>query len=519
MKTRILSILIVLLIGGYTAFWYMQAYYIENTLKQEIAKAHPDAEITYDSVEKSGFPFAIQISLVNPKVHVENKALSFDVEGKFATSWSLFARLKAIEIAGKSHIFVPVKEGATRSMYHFEGNTVLDIDSIQTLGDKGKIRITNAKALSLGSDIHGPFEWLADLVTCDYNVLSESHDRSVVDLDVEVRGAEARVLPTGENSFLQELYKAFFGTIAEKSGKSTASFVVKCDMPSAAKVQELTESPLQLFTKGVPPVTIELKRFDSANVLTKDQMTARIHLGEDEHNTVVLQMTGDGSVRYFEGYREALLAAVDNVTKHVPDWQAPEDLVELKNFLISNASQIKELVPHLERYGNIEFFDDMFVEINKLTFNWHLGIKRLGIMCDLYGIDIKADAQNRNSDLQVEATIALKNAQGLVDDLTGFYNKAINIANYFEKDAEKQFRVLPASAPQKIVTFLKHLSQEHDDPKGVLKIVYSYKEGKTMIGALTLEEARAEAEALWTEVMTGILPSQPQEEGKGTKGT
>ncbi len=502
MKSKVLGIIIVVLLIGYSAFWYMQAYYIQNTLKQELAEVS-EAKITYDDVKCSGFPFRINVSLVNPKVHVENKAISLDLDGQFVTSWSLLANLKGIDISGKSHILVPVEEGAVASQYHFEGNTALEIDSIKTLGDKGKVRLTDAKAVSLGNDLHGPFEWLADSVTCEYNVLSSSPDRAALNLDVEVQGAQVKVLLAGESTFIQQLYNAFFGTIAEKSGKTNASFVISCDTPSASKLQELADSPLQLLTKGIPPVTLEIKNFNSSNALTKDKLLARLHLGE-EHNSIVLQVTGEGDIRYFAAYREAIIAAIDNVEKLAPNWEAPADLLGVKDFLVNHADRIKALVPHPERLGTISLYNDFFVEVTKPSLNWHVGVKKLGVMCDLYGIDIKADAQSRNSDLQIEATCALKNAQGLVVELVSSYNNVADIVNTIESDPEKHFKPLPANAADKIVAFLAHLSQEHEDPKGTLKIIYTYKNNKTMIGHLSLEEARAEAEALWAAIMGNV---------------
>lgn len=504
-KRYIFGIIALVFIGAYSTYWYTQAQQLEKAFKEELA-SQQYATITYDAIEKSGFPFSFQLALVNPKVQVTNEAIAFDLDGKLAARWSLFGILKDIDMSGKSRFAMPMGEEGKISEIYVEGNTVAEIDSIKSMADKGVLKISQAKMRSSDELAVGVFDWTFDLVSIAYDVKHPSDDRSIVDVDVDLQGGTYGIAAPKEVPDGFDFYKVLVGTVAEKSGKTNSSFTLKCDLPSWSKYKQIIDSPLSLLTENIPTVSIELKKCGASNALTTSDIQGALYINEDEQHNIVLHITADGFVQYLASYREAIIASIDNMAALAARWEPSEDLLVVKNLFLNNAGAVKDLVPHLERLGKIEGTKDMLIVVNKRTLNWHVALKNLGLECDLYGISATADAQARDNSMQVDVGLTLKNASNLVEELVGFYNRIEALASLVESEAQNQLKPLPPTAAQKIVAFLSRLSTNKDDSPNDLHINITYNDGTLRIGPFTREEARAQAEELWAEIMAEAVP-------------
>lgn len=502
MKARgiLFGIVVLVCVGAYSAYWYTCAQHMEKAFKEELADQQY-ATITYDAIEKSGFPFSIQLALVNPNVQVDNQAIEFDLDGKLAARWSLFGTLRDIDMAGKSRFAMPMGEEGKVSEIYVEGNTIAEIDSIKSMADKGVLKISQAKMRSSDDLAAGVLDWTFDLVSIAYDVQHPHDDRLLVDVDVELQGGTYGVAAPAEVPDGFDFYNVLVGNVAEMSGKTNSSFSFTCDLPSMGKFKQIMESPLSLFMEDIPAVSIELKKCGASNALTTSDMIGAIHINEDEQHNIVLHVTADGFVRYLTAYREAILASIDDMVVLAKRWEPSEDLVFIKKLLLDHSADLKNLVPHPELLGKIEGAQDMLVVVNKRTLNWHVALKNLGLWCDLYGMSVKADAQARNNSLQADVGLTLKNASNLVDELVGFYNRVEGIVNLFEQEIDTHIKPLPASAAPKIVAFLSRFSTNKDDSPNDLHINITYNDGKLQIGPFSREEARAQAEELWEEII------------------
>ncbi len=497
--------IVIILIAAYTAYWYVEATIFEKRLKEELAKAAPNAIITYDAIEKKGYPLSIQLVLVNPKLHMENDAIKLDMQGSLAADWSLFGTLKQVLMQGKSHVELPIGEEGALAKYSFEGDTQAEFDSLHDFGDKGVVRITNAKTNGPETNIHGAFEWSSDLVTIVYDTKSPNPDRAILNLDVELVGGKIKA----EKS--QELYAAFADSLAEQSGKTNASFVLACDLPSQKVLQKYQESPLLLLTEAFPPISVELKKLATVNAFEQDEVQAAVHISEGENKNIVLDVVTNGTFHYLPAYREAVLKAIDSAAGVAQNWQAQDEYVPLKNVLISQKERIKELVPHLETLGKLVTTGKLLAVVNKQTFDWHLSLDNFGVTCDKFGCLLSLTAQDRRNSTQADAHLVLNHVDAIVNEAVGFYNKAESIFNALELDPVKHLKPLPEGANAKLIAYLEDLSTTHD--KDTLAIDISYRDGKTMIGHYTLEEARANLEAIWADMMPKPepLPTLPED--------
>jgi len=498
-------VVLLLLIGAYTAFWFYEASEIEKQLKEELASLEPNAKIQYDAIQKRGYPLSIKLAVVNPRVEVENEAVNFTVQGQLAGCWSLLGELKKLDLSGNSHLEFEVGEEGDLTDYKFTGDMVVEFDSIRTIGDKGKITFTNAKAYSSGNLVHGPFEWTIDGLTADYDVKSPNPNRSHLFLDVEVKGAELASIKNAEESPLTRMYQLLINSIEEKSGKTDLSFLMQCELPSQELVQKYIHSPLLLFTESFPTISLDLKKFSSSNALVKQDAKAAITISEDGKRSLVLRIDADGFVHYYPGYHEAVVSAIDKVKLEAAQWDAPEDLSLLKSVLLNHTDLIKSLVPHPENFGKIEGEESLLFVLNKTNLNWHIALEKLNLHCDLFGVGIKADAQERNNSTHIDAIVTITHVKRLAEELVAFYNRLERLASLIEEETNQHLTPLPENAPEKIVAYLNLLATKREGDELAIDIKYS--DGKIQVGPLSLEQARAQLEQLWE----GLMPPQPSQ--------
>jgi hypothetical protein len=117
MKTlqRSLAIVVVCVVIGYSAFWYYRADRAQQMLERELDRLNHSAygvHVLHDGMEKSGYPWNIQIGLRNPKVSCDaiGGEVAVDVEGKIAISTSLLGSGAKVEVEGKTYIDIPKNE-------------------------------------------------------------------------------------------------------------------------------------------------------------------------------------------------------------------------------------------------------------------------------------------------------------------------------------------------------------------------------------------------------------------------
>ncbi len=501
-----LLLLLVLLAAAFTGFWFYEAYMIENEVKKEIASLDSRTKIVYDGIEKRGFPTHVELIMVNPKVEVDNEAVHFTLLGNLSGTWSLLGKIEQLNLSGNSHVEFAVGEEGIPTGYSLDGKMAVEFDSLQTLGDKGKIKLTSAKVFSSGNEIHGPFEWLIDSLVANYDVKAPNEKRRHLLLDVNLEGAKLEGIINPDESMLAKMYQVIINSVEKKSGKTNASFTLQCELPSQEVAKKYMQSPLLLISEAFPTIAVDLKKFTSSNALVEQSAQGTIKIFENGKKRITARIDADGFIHYFPGYHEAVVSAIDNVRELAKDWDAPEDLAKLKYLLLEHSDVIKNLVPHPEEFGRIEMGESFFFNLNKKNFNWHMGLQKLDLSCDLFALNVKADAQDRNNRTIVDITLDITNAKRLTEEMVVLYNKVEGLANLFEEETEKHLKPLPENASEKILAYLQQIATKKE--KEVLEITISYRDGKIGVGPYTLEEARARFEELWIELVPPEAPSE-----------
>ena len=140
----IISIVVLVIVGGYSAFWYSQSSKLEGNLKSQIDKIAQDKthgyQFQYDSIESSGYPFDITIALKNPKIKSipsdPNEApVEINLDGKINDKFNIFGHLKAVEFIGKTEISLPESETNEEKKFLLEGKIVTETDSESLIPD------------------------------------------------------------------------------------------------------------------------------------------------------------------------------------------------------------------------------------------------------------------------------------------------------------------------------------------------------------------------------------------------
>ncbi len=495
---KILSVLVILALA-YAGYWFYEAYKIEKELTSQLASLGPHTRVVYDGIEKRGFPTHVELIVVNPKVEVDNEALRFTLLGNLSGRWSLLGKIEQLNLSGNSHVEFEIGEEGLLSDYSLDGNMAVEFDSLQTIGDQGRIILKNAKASSTGNDVHGPFECSIDSLIAKYDVKARNKEQSHLLLDVNFEGAKLVGITSEDETMLGKMYQVLLNNIEKKSGKTNASFTLQCELPNQEIIEKYVQSPLLLISEPFPSISIDLKNFASNNALVEQRANAMMSVSEDGKRRITAHVNADGFIHYFQGYHDAMAAAIDNMQELAKDWDAPQDLAIVKDVLINHADVVKNLIPHLENFGRIEGGENFFFLLNKKTFNWHMALEKLDLSCDLFALNVKADAQERNNSTIVDITVSITNAKRFTEELVSLYNKIEGVANLFEQKTKQHLKPLPENASEKILAYLNLLATKRE--QDLISINMIYRDGKIQIGPFSLEEARAEFEKLWLELV------------------
>ena len=490
MRTKVLIALVC--VGAYFGFWYVQANYIEKRVKDELAGRKEYFEVHYDAVEKRGFPFSIQLAFVNPKIEVKGLELSFDLNGFLSGRWSLFGALKELEMTGTSHSLIPFTQGDQHYEMHVDGNTVVEIDSIRSLADKGVIRQNKTRVLCKGPTTE---EVEFDLVAIQYVVKERSDERLVVQLGVETAGAKSQFTGPERFSNGREFVQVVSSQLAEVNAKQRNVLELVVELPAIEKMKELLNTPLQLLTERIPTVAIDLKKWQTSGSLADATLVSSFRLQEDEQKNVEIHASGDLGMHFFAAHRQALEQGLDKLKAALETKPVAEDLVQYKDLVVNHVDELKALVPQFEKLGAIDASKQLYFKINKSSLNWHLALTKFGLTTELYGVQMNVDAQQRTGDLKLEANLLFTHPKQLFSDAISWHNRLAVVLNILEQDPQKHFKILPEDSAEKVVNFLTLFANKAEGDQ--LDIPITYKDGATMIGPFTLEQARAHTEAFW----------------------
>lgn len=543
--TKIILPILVVLGLGYSGYWYFKSDEVEKKVRSDIESLASDRShgfrFQYDKIEKSGFPTDVKIVVKNPQfkfLNPENesaKPAELNIDGSMNYVYDLAGNLKSSEIKGKTHLIVPDdKEGRGFNVL-VEGNLDFDLETSKLLSyeflnqlAKGtvdfdrlwreqkfenryikvdNIRVLNADdnqlLLSIG---HGALK-------LDRKEESEEHQKLFASINIKDLQYGNFTIPRikeGEIAF-EEIPNILHETLMAKSGKTNYDFELVIDLPNGAILQEFMDNPgLFALANRIPQVGIHLKKFDNDNSFGKSSASGYIRANEDDQKNVKIETYFVSDYKYTPVLQEALSAAVDALKQNASQIQAEtEEQKKFVDALVNHTDDVKALIPQFDRLGKMELNKEGVLDFNKGSFRTNVTLKRLEFLSDLYSAKLNGDLFSQGaSNYTGEFHLNLIKYAALVKDIAGYYNRVIVFLN--DMQGPNSFNQISESNIERIITYLRNISNEPKSDSRDLTITSSYKDGEAKIGTLSLQEFAQKSTELGNNLSQELAPNLPE---------
>ena len=270
----------IVLILCYSALWYYEGDYLQKRLQTEIAKLVQENPLnfkcTYKTVEKSGFPFDIYLSILNPKILYASGDTQTDqlieccIDGAIQSRFSLLGQLKSIESFGNYDFSIPANTISEASHLSASGkiilNTICNKSIATTISNLFQEKLPEIDGFTLAlNDLQLSQKVAeADLVYLNAKRAFVQYEnkktscRLHVATDFSITNSYAFISPSmdpGLREHLQFISKVFANNIS----KDTCECEFDIEMPHSTILDALAEAPLASMTETALPVSISIQ--------------------------------------------------------------------------------------------------------------------------------------------------------------------------------------------------------------------------------------------------------------------
>lgn len=491
---RFSIILSVLAITGYTSFWFYQASQLEkgvkNCLDELVKGLDQGSHLHYDRIEKSGFPFAIKLSIVNPnitQVIAEQSQIRYQLNGKLTSTFTLLGTLKKSQHRGKSVIYLPGVACIA------DGNVIVDVEN--ELVDNAKI---TCKPLTITlqdtNTTPSTTSWLGD-VEAYAKLKKNGPERRYLKLHATIVGAHvlAPEHSTPPTRALDILNLAGL-LLTQKAGTQTYEIKGAFDVPSLSVMQQFSTNPLLLLSQRVPKIAVDISHVDQQDSLVQAHSSGQLFVDEDDNKTVTAHFQIHTKAKHSENFHLAIQEVIDQIQKLVPGLQLPEG--------------VKTLVPKVNEVGDVLTNYDLTARINKSDRSWKIELNDTGASCDHYGIALKGALKSDQQPISGRLELELQHATRLCDDLAAYYNRSLDVLNELRHDKPK-LEPLSKTAVEKIHAYLTEISNPAKQAVENRIVEASYAAGQVQIGKLPLDEFCQKTKTLWDKLGLESIPQNP----------
>lgn len=499
-------LLLVILCGStFTAFWFYQANRSEKNLKESLASGPGGTKITYESISKSGFPFAITLSIKNPKLASSSilfAPFAAGCDGSIVLTYNLLGQLATVEEAPMSRLFA----SSLGQELQIDGKWRIDISSERLPEDTLKCTLDNFKLSERDAGGLTSISQIESLQLVLKKKMPE-YDRQILDLDFSLKGMEYFVKSNLANLQTKDDFLASLASLLyRKEGKINYSFGLELDLPSDQILNQISESPLILLREPLPHFGVSLRNLTAEDNFTSSKANCKISFGEEAASTVRLEVLLEAIWKYSPSFYSALISLLDAVNHEAASIPIAGQDAALQELITKRIDDLKAAVPHFQDFGTIVSKLDTTAAFNKSLFQGAVNLKEFSLLCDLYGVRLQAGATNEGGAYSAECTVEILKAQKLLDDIVGYYNRVYKIANVLKTaDAAELFQLTQPSA-DKIMNFLQAISTPSAD-KSNLSIHIAWHNGEMTVGNMSAADFRTATSTLWNELLQEVAPS------------
>jgi hypothetical protein len=525
-KTGILISTLVILVAAYTGIWWTKS----NELKDQVARSlvemsqqeNATVELTYDKLERAGYPFGIELAFTNPKLIQNGHGLKVLHEGGVVIGRSILNQDKVwIKTTGKTDLTLVAKAEGDRAEEKehllISGKTYLEcircgghlhivnnmLHSDLTFGEwiplllaDSTFKMNDFKVFQIGKNKSEP-NLILEIKKGLFNVKNkEEVGNNHFTIDVDVKN-----MISGVNQKTVDLIKPLYPNLNEEEFKK--SFM------------ELGGSDLVFQAHGFIPTTdhpfYQSPSWDTLPTfsLVVDKSEQKSVLAENKsHGTLEFQRSADKKFTGVVKFEQKSKASdkFHSVAVKIVDRSMNKNSEKAKLL----AEHSAELIPDLAQFGVIENLLDLKFQGDESGPGFPLqsiDLKNYTLACELYGLKINGKAEDLEH-LKAHWNIQLENYKNLFADMLNYYTKWQKLLA--QAKTKSQLPVITPHIVERVEQFLETLST-NAKPKQ-LNIEIAYEEpGPAKIGTKTIEEVFAAWRQLETDLEAEYKKSNPEE--------
>ncbi|HXF29105.1 MAG TPA: hypothetical protein VN457_04585, partial [Chlamydiales bacterium] len=385
---KICGVVALVLVSSYSALWYYEADFLQKNLQAEIAKItqnNPlDLKLDYDSLQKSGFPFDICLTVVNPKIVSKAAAstqkpqpMELHFDGAVENKFSIFGELKSIETSGKVDFFLP--KIATMDASHWVATGKIKLAGIykkslvDTVSDLFQKKIPDIDGLNLTctrveiSKVTPEKESEGLSVDHAFVQYEKKKTSQLVRLRSDFSIQKSLVIqPPHNDSSFKECIQFVNNFLGKKLLKTNYSADFEIELPDFKTLQAITATPLMLLAKEIPAVSFHVSKFDSSGEYASSHTAGSLSLHEDTSKNVVAECSIESKAEYTPAFYNLLLGILGELKKHIGDLKSHEKMTEKFKALIGDhLHEVQAIIPKFQDFGPLHFKKSWSVAWNK----------------------------------------------------------------------------------------------------------------------------------------------------------
>lgn len=524
-KFGILIGVIALSAAIYTGVWYHKSNELKESVDIALAERSKNNnypfQMTYDKIERTGYPFNVEITFTNPKFLLNESQSKIIHTGNLTFGQSLFDKQKIwVKSRGKTE-YTPAHTGEKTEKEEgpitFTGNAFLECSNCGNHLQLVNNMLTNTLTIE---------EWAAILLENsklelnDFTITQESKDRSDIQQIVKIQDAVLGVqnkIEKGNNNFvihvdvkkmspiftLQtiESLRKIFPNASEEEIKTAfyscdnSDIILQAHGFVPTKDHPFYQSP---SLKNLPPFSLVIDKIDFKNACSIYQSEGKIRFEKPTEKEFKGLISFLYELKVTEKYHSQLIKMGELFASNkqaIKESDIPPDVAQVFK------EHANELIPNLTKQGTIK---------NTIELNFHgheeansdnldyVELNKYKIGSDLYDLNLDGKAEKTNTgNFAGNLDIKLKNYQELFKDILNYYMKWQKYLA--QAKAKEQLPIISTQYVEKIEKFLESFSTSSNSNQLEIPIVY---DGLTQIkiGKKTL----ADAINAWSQLLVDL---------------
>jgi len=523
-------VFLVIAIGIYTAVWYTKARELESSLHTQIEKAAQDKAhgylFQYESLERSGYPFDIILTLKNPKIKILASSAEIKLDGKIIDKFNPLGGLKSIEYMGKTSVTIPLGEGKEEKEFLLEGQIKVESESgsllpssiishLATLANPleqiwshlnltdGQVelnilKLTDVKANKVALDLNH--------ATIHFAHKEISETNQTVLLNLVVKGFDA--YPTLSYLYAQDanqnettkLSEKFYEAFYSKMGKTNFNFVMDLNIPSNKQWQEIVNNAASYFLiNHVPTSKITLKASSMGDNFGDSKFDFDFASSQNDAKEASLTLKANSETSPTKTYVDSLVYAVQEVAKAASNMKTENPADEkLKELFTKHSEDVEAIVPKMNEFGTIKFSHNLDTKINKENLRTKVKLSKFELLTALYGGRLHGEAEGDINTFSATFTLELIKYKPLIQDMIAYYNRLTRVINVFQKDEKSKLKEVSPQLVEKTLTYLREISNKPTSDSNDVEITMTSTPSSTRIGTLTFDSFTQKSMELMT---------------------